>query len=37
MHADQTVVIRLGLLAGLELGQDLPRPTVDDDEWLQIA
>jgi hypothetical protein len=34
-RADQTVAKRLSFLAGLELADELPCVTVDDDEWLQ--
>jgi hypothetical protein len=36
-RADQAVAKCFSFLAGLELGDDLPCPTVDDDEWLQGA
>ncbi len=37
VRADQAVAKRFSFLAGLELGEDLPCLTVDDDECLQGA
>jgi hypothetical protein len=37
LRVDQTVAKRFSFLAALELGDDLPCLTVNDDEWLQGA